>query len=93
VIELPRPDADQRRLIWAAVWPPATPLAPDVDLDRLAGFELSGGNIRNVALASAFLAVRDDDVIGLRHVLAAVRREYQKMGQVLSTQQLAELAS
>jgi len=85
VIELPRPDPAGRRGIWAGIWPEATPRDPDLDLDRLAVFELSGGNIRNIALASAFLAAGSD------HVLAAVRREYQKMGQVLSPQLLAEL--
>ena len=36
---------------------PTTPLQPDLDLDFLARrFELAGGNIRNIALAAAFLA-------------------------------------
>ena len=33
--------------IWTEIWPPQTPLAPDVDLKWLAArFMLSGGNIR-----------------------------------------------
>ena len=42
-----------------AFGPPA-PLAPDVDLAFLARqFKLSGGNIKNIALAAAFLAAAD----------------------------------
>ena len=56
-------------------------LADDVDLDDLAErFRLSGGNIRNAALAAAFLAADDGDEIRRDHLLLAIRREYQKLG-------------
>jgi hypothetical protein len=41
---------------------------------------LSGGNIRNIAVAGAFLAAGDGSPVTRRHLLHAVRREYQKLG-------------
>ena len=59
-VHFPFPDEADRRRIWRGIWPAATPLAADVDLDFLAAqFKLSGGNIKNIALAAAFLAAAD----------------------------------
>jgi SpoVK/Ycf46/Vps4 family AAA+-type ATPase len=56
-----------------------------VDLGFMARrFELAGGNIRNVALAAAFLAADDGQVVDMGHLLRATRREYQKMGKVVT---------
>ena len=88
-IHFPFPDEAARLRIWQGIWPAETPLAADVDLDPLARrFRLSGGNIKNVALAAAFLAADDGGPVHMSHLLRAVRREYQKMGKVLT---LAEL--
>jgi hypothetical protein len=82
-VEFPLPGEEERRAIWRGIWPDAVKLARDVDLDMLAErFELSGGSIRNAALAAAFLAADDDRAIGRRHLLAATRAEYRKLGNV-----------
>lgn len=82
-VHFPFPDEASRRLIWAQIWPSRAPLATDVDVELLARrYPLGGGNIKNCALAAAYLA--GDGPISLRHVLWAVRREYQKMGKQLS---------
>jgi len=89
-ISFPFPDEAGRRRIWESIWPAATPVAADVDAEWLAArFVLSGGNIRNVALAAAFLAVEDERAVHLEHVLRAVRAEFQKMGKTLSAADLA----
>ena len=80
----PFPDEVYRRRIWRGIWPVETPLAGDIDFDDLAvRFKLSGGNIKNVALASAFLAAENGGVVNLDHLLHAVEREYQKMGKTV----------
>ena len=57
----------------------------DVDLADLADrFRLSGGNIRNAALAAAFLAAAGRRRDRREHLLLAIRREYQKLGRGLS---------
>jgi hypothetical protein len=81
VVHFPFPDETLRRRIWTGIWPPATPLAPDVDLDRLAReFKLTGGHIRNVALAAAYLAAETGGSVTVPHILHAIRRELQKLG-------------
>jgi SpoVK/Ycf46/Vps4 family AAA+-type ATPase len=88
-IHFPFPDESQRSRIWQGIWPTQTPLAADVDLDWLAQqFKLSGGNIKNVALAAAFLAAEEGDEVTMSHLGRAIRREYQKMGKVLSAREL-----
>ena len=84
-VEFPLPDVADRRRIWQQVWPAATPLDPHVDLDVLAReVDLPGGNIRNIALAGAFLAAADGGVVTMAHLRHATRREFQKMGKVLT---------
>jgi AAA+ superfamily predicted ATPase len=89
MIAFPFPDEVHRERIWQTVWPGKELLANDVDLSWLARqFKLSGGNIKNIALAAAFLAVEEDGLIGMVHLLQAVRREYQKMGKTLTDGEL-----
>jgi SpoVK/Ycf46/Vps4 family AAA+-type ATPase len=82
VVEFPFPGEDDRRRIWAAIFPPEAPLAPAVDFDRLAReVRLSGGKIRNIAVAAAFQSASGNGVIGMPELLEAARREYEKSGQ------------
>jgi SpoVK/Ycf46/Vps4 family AAA+-type ATPase len=83
-VHFPFPDESSRRRIWEQIWPPETPLADDVDFDVMARqFRLSGGNIKNIALASAFLAAEDGGRVVMAHLRQATRREHQKMGKTL----------
>ena len=89
VISFPFPGEELRRPLWARVWPRETPLGADVDPVWLAHrFKLSGGSIKNVALAAAHLVGDDEAAVTLDHVLRAVRREFQKMGKALSDAEL-----
>jgi len=82
IVEFPFPDADYRERIWRVVFPPETPLGEDVDFSRLAPeIKLAGGNIKNIALAAAFLAAEGSGVVHTAHLLHAARREYQKLGR------------
>jgi SpoVK/Ycf46/Vps4 family AAA+-type ATPase len=73
------PEADEREQIWRAHLPPRAPLAPDVDLRRLAeAYEMAGGDIRNAMLKAVRLAALDDapedDLrITQEHLLAGAR--------------------
>jgi AAA+ superfamily predicted ATPase len=82
-VQFPFPEEAERLRIWEGVFPEATPRAPDVDLPFLAKqFKLSGGNIKNVALAAAFLAASDGGGgVSMKHLVRATRRELQKMGK------------
>ncbi|MBK7916050.1 MAG: ATP-binding protein [Chloroflexi bacterium] len=82
-IEFPFPDKEMREEIWRRVFPAATPLAEDVDFLFLARqFELSGGNIRNVALAAAFMAAEKETAVTMPLLVLGVARELQKMNRL-----------
>ncbi len=84
-VEFPFPNEEDRRRIWEGVWPAAVPRDPGLDMQFLAGrFQVTGGNIRNIALSAAFLAADDSGVVSMQHLLRATQREYQKMGKVVS---------
>ena len=78
VVEFAMPDAALRGEIWRGVFPATTPTA-GLDFDQLARLSLSGGNIRNVALAAAFLAADAREPVGMAHIAAAARTEYGKL--------------
>jgi SpoVK/Ycf46/Vps4 family AAA+-type ATPase len=85
LVDFPFPEEEYRYRIWQVCFPDDAPLDPAVDFQFLADrYRLSGGNIRNAALAAAFLAAADRSAkINMRHIQGAIRREYQKMGKLL----------
>ena len=85
IVEFPFPDEEYRRRIWKSVFPAEAPLGEDVEFGALARtIRLSGGHIKNIALASAFYAASDGRVIHTPHLMRAARREYQKLGRKLN---------
>jgi SpoVK/Ycf46/Vps4 family AAA+-type ATPase len=92
-VDFPFPTEPDRRRIWEKIWPEDTPRSPQLDLDFMARrFEMAGGNIRNVALAAAFLAASDGKVVNMGHLVHATQREYQKMGKVAVEGEFGEYA-
>jgi SpoVK/Ycf46/Vps4 family AAA+-type ATPase len=84
-VEFPFPNEEDRRRIWEGVWPKDMPRDTSLDVEFLARrFQITGGNIRNIALAAAFLAADDSGIVGMHHLIRATQREYQKMGKVVS---------
>lgn len=80
-IHFPFPEEEERLRIWQQVWPATAPLAEGLDLPFMAKtFHFTGGNIKNVALAAAFLAAGEGKV-EMAHVIQATRRELQKLGK------------
>jgi ATP-dependent 26S proteasome regulatory subunit len=93
-VDFPFPDAANRQRIWEKIWPAETPRDPNADLALMAQrFEIAGGSIRNIALAAAFLAADDGQVVDMDHLMRATRREYQKMGKVVADGEFAEYVS
>ena len=93
-VHFPFPGPSERQRIWETVWPPEAPLASDVQLGWLAArFKLTGGNIRNIALAAACLVDDEGGVIAMTHILHALRREFHKMGKALAARDLAYSAT
>jgi ATP-dependent 26S proteasome regulatory subunit len=83
VIEFPFPNADDRRRIWERVFPADAP-TERLELACLSRLDLSGGNIRSIAINAAFLAATDGAPIGMAHVMRAAAREYVKLSKPIS---------
>jgi AAA+ superfamily predicted ATPase len=93
VVDFPFPDEEQRARIWPLLFPEEAERSPDIDFVTLAGqFRITGGSIRNIVLGAAFLAATEAEPIGTRHVLHATRREYLKLGRVLTEAELGPYA-
>jgi SpoVK/Ycf46/Vps4 family AAA+-type ATPase len=76
-VDFPFPDALQRQEIWARVFPKRTPVK-GLDYGRLAALNMTGGNIKNIALNAAFLAADKEQPVGMTHILQAAQLEALK---------------
>jgi len=84
LVDFPFPEREYREKLWVSHFPSEAPLGMDVDLYELSDrFSLAGGNIRNAAIASAYLAAADGGQITMAHLRHAIKREHQKMGRLL----------
>jgi hypothetical protein len=82
IVDFPFPDAAQRMEIWRRVFPPAAAIR-GLDYGALSRLEIAGGNIRNIAVNAAFLAVSEGVPIGMEQVMKAARREYTKIDRLI----------
>ncbi len=90
LIEFPFPEKKERRIIWEKVFPPKVPLC-EIDYDYLVdNFELSGSNIKNIALHSAFLAAASNEPVCMKHIVAAVKNEFEKSGKAFTRVEAGE---
>ncbi|NAZ14721.1 AAA family ATPase [Glutamicibacter soli] len=91
VIEFPAPSPAARRDIWQRLRRGRAPLADDVDLGQLAErFELTGGEIRNCALAAAHLAAAEGTGITMDTLMRAIARELAKAGKPIRRDDFGE---
>jgi hypothetical protein len=83
LIDFPLPDEDLRRRLWELNLRRGVPTDANIDLGFLArAFRVSGGNIRNIVMAAAYLAAADARTLGMLDLVRATRREYQKLGRM-----------
>jgi hypothetical protein len=82
VVDFPRPDVDARESIWRHEFRPTVPV-DEIDFEFCAAsFDLTGGNIRNVVITAAYQAAEAGRAVSMVDVVAAVQREYRKMGRL-----------
>ncbi len=87
LIQFPFPGIEQRKDIWRRIFPPATPVSA-LDIDKLARLNVSGGNIKNIALYAAFLAAEAGEPVRMSHLLRAARVEYGKLEMSLTDSEI-----
>jgi hypothetical protein len=91
-VQFPMPDENDRQRIWRGMFPRAASLAADVDLASIArSFDLSGGEIKNAALAAAFIAASKGSAITHAIIQRAAVRETAKAGRVVPEEILRQL--
>jgi SpoVK/Ycf46/Vps4 family AAA+-type ATPase len=83
------PDEDEREQLWTQLLAAdGAPLGRDIDARKLSRVfpQMTGANIRNAALAAAFLAAAESrNKIDQATVMQAARGEYLSMGHVLAS--------
>jgi AAA+ superfamily predicted ATPase len=85
------PSAAQRRTMWEKVFPKETRAPERLDLDFLAeSFELTGSTIKSIAVSAAYMAAAEGADIEMRHIIRALKHEYQKSGGILIKSKLRE---
>ncbi len=83
IINFPFPCDGDRERIWRKAFPANAPLGPDVDFRWLSRkLRITGGNIKNISLRAAFLAIERQGVIGMDCLIEAARRENEKIGKI-----------
>ncbi|HEY2475797.1 MAG TPA: ATP-binding protein [Candidatus Cybelea sp.] len=83
VVNFPHPSIADRRRIWEKSFTAKVPLA-DLDLDRLARFNMTGGIINNASLAAAFAAAANGGVVTTPLALASLKAEYRKLNRPIN---------
>ncbi|MBH8578149.1 ATP-binding protein [Nostocaceae cyanobacterium CENA369] len=78
IVNFPFPGVAERQVMWQKVFPPETPIQ-DLDFNRLARLNMTGGSIHNIALNAAFLAAGAGTPVTMQLVLAAARAEFRKL--------------
>jgi hypothetical protein len=83
VVDFPFPGVEDRRRIWERAFPPLAP-TERLELTFLSKLDLSGGNIKSIALNAAFLAAAERSPISMPIVVRAAAREYAKLSKPVS---------
>ena len=89
IVNFPFPGSSERKLIWQKVFPQTEAFRKkleisEADYDRLARFNLTGGNIHSIALNAAFAAAQSDSNVTLPIVLSVARMEFRKLEKPIS---------
>lgn len=88
-VNFPFPDEKSREKIWDHIFPPSTPTA-GIDFHSLARLNISGGNIRNIAMNAAFLAADEGLPVSMKHLRRAAHTEYAKLERPLTEPELGD---
>lgn len=81
VIPIDKPDKDIRLKIWQNVFPKETPLADDIDFEKLAEkADITGSGIKAAAISASYHAAAEGKCVNYSHICMAVDEEYKKLG-------------
>ena len=78
IVNFAFPDIPERKRIWERAFPKETK-KENLDYERLARFNLTGGSIQNIAINAAFLAASAGSSVTMPLILEASRGEFRKL--------------
>lgn len=89
-VRFPKPEFEERLLLWKRLLPPDTGLTTDdnsgVDFHTLAHrFAMTGGHIRNAIVRAAVVAARQGRAMRPEDLFAGALHEYAEMGKVMTS--------
>ncbi|MFL6216663.1 MAG: ATP-binding protein [Blastocatellia bacterium] len=85
IVNFSFPSPAERLLIWQRAFPAGVPLDKNLNFERLARLNLTGGNIHSIAINAAFLAAsRGNEAVTLPVILEAARSELRKLDRQFS---------
>jgi hypothetical protein len=89
VVAFPFPDAPERERIWARMFPERVP-TEGLHPALLARLVVSGGVIRNIAMAATYLAAAESGPVTMERLLRAARRECTKLERPLAESEVGD---
>ena len=87
MVEFPFPDTQERRQIWQLMFAATAPVE-GLDMEKLAQLRVTGGHIHNIALQAAYYAAEEKQPIQMRHLLAAARTTYGRIGKRITPNEI-----
>ncbi|PIE20829.1 MAG: hypothetical protein CSA66_00405 [Proteobacteria bacterium] len=82
-IDFPKPDADNRTIIWQKLIPKECPIDDDIDYHALGdAYEIAGGNIKNAVVRAAYRAAARGDRITWDDIEFAAEKECINAGKL-----------
>ncbi|MGD1908061.1 MAG: ATP-binding protein [Leptolyngbyaceae cyanobacterium] len=84
IVTFPFPKASDRSEIWQRIFPKQLP-TEGLDFRKLGRLDVTGGNIRSIALNAAFIAADADEPVMMKHILRAAQTEYIKLNRTLTS--------
>lgn len=91
VVEFAAPETEERRQIWNLHLPENNEIEQNRLDEIIQKCKLTGGQIRNVALHAASLALAEKITLNSAHLESAVRREYRKSGVICPLRENSEM--
>ena len=97
VVHFALPDYNHRKQIWEKIYPKTVPVTDNIDFDFLAkNFEISGGNIKNIALLAAFMVASEPEIknqeVSMEHILKSLEHELKKQNKMISKDDFGKYA-
>ena len=85
IVDFHLPNKGQREQIFRDLLDYDIPVSEDLDYGVVSQFDLSGGEIKNIVVASIYSAVDENEPVATKHLVRNIRLELEKQGKLVSS--------